>query len=61
MGQIRVCDLLRFSKVVQGGCELGEEVALVCLERATGVRRSRKAGKKESLAGQSDRSRLRER
>jgi len=50
MGQIRVRDLLRFLKVAQGCREFGEEVALVRFERATSERRSRKAGKQESLA-----------
>lgn len=49
MGQIYVRDLLRLLKVAQGGRELGEEIALVPLERATGERRSCKAGKHESL------------
>ena len=49
VGQICVCDLLRFLKFVQGGRELREEIALMGLERATGERRSRKAGKEETL------------
>jgi len=32
MGKICIRDLLRFLQVLQGGRELGEEVALVCFE-----------------------------
>jgi hypothetical protein len=49
MGQIYVRDLLRLLKLAQGGRELDEEIAVVRLERATGERRSRKAGKHEAL------------
>lgn len=49
MGQICIFDLLRFFKVAQGSCELGQQVALVGLERATGECRPRKARKEESL------------
>jgi hypothetical protein len=51
LGQICVRDLLRFFEVAQGDREPGKEIALVCLERATGERRSREAGKQESLVG----------
>jgi hypothetical protein len=49
MGQICVRDLLRFLEIAQGRRELSEDIALVRFERATGERRSRKAGKQESL------------
>ena len=51
MGQIRIRSPLHFLKLVQRRRQPSEQVALVCLERAAGEGRLRKAGKQESLAG----------
>jgi hypothetical protein len=51
MRQIRIRSPLRLLKLVQRRRQPGEQLALVCLERAAGERRLRKAGKQESLAG----------
>lgn len=51
MRQIRIRSPLHLLKLMQRRRQPGEQVALVCLERAAGKRRLRKAGKQESLAG----------